>query len=99
MFREIVSASCAVTVMIAVSRIMPSKTSATPKKGSTLALTAAAAPSNAGNKDVSWKTSDASAAAVTQSGRIAAKGKGKAAITCVARDGSGTKAVCTVTVR
>ena len=93
------SASCAVTVTIAVSRITLSKTSATLKKGSTLTLTAAVAPSNAGNKAVLWKTSDASVAAVTQSGRIAAKGKGKAAITCVARDGSGTKAVCTVTVR
>ena len=73
MFRETVSASCAVTVTIAANRITLSKTSATLKKGSTLALTAAAAPSSAGNKDASWKTSDASAAAVTQSGRIAAK--------------------------
>ena len=53
MFREIVSASCAVTVTIAASRITLSKTSATLKKGSTLALTAAAAPSNAENKVVS----------------------------------------------
>ena len=94
-----VQASCKVTVKVPVNKITLSKTSATISKGKTLALTAAVAPSNANNKAVTWKSSDTSVAAVSSTGKVTAKRAGKATITCTAKDESGTKAMCAITVK
>ena len=66
--------------------------------GRTLQLTATVAPSNATNKNVSWKSSNTSVATVSSTGTVMAVGKGTAVITCSARDGSGVKSTCRITV-
>ena len=63
-------------------------------KGSIYQLKASMSPANV---KVSWKTSNAKVVSVS-SGKIKAKGYGKATITCTAQDGSKKKASCTVTV-
>jgi len=64
--------------------------------GSTGALTATVAPSNATNKTVSWSTSDASVATVNN-GVVTAVGSGTATITVSTQDG-GKTATCAVSV-
>ena len=54
-------------------------------------------PSNATNKAVSWKSSDASVASVDNSGKVTAVKAGSATITVTTTDGSKT-ATCSVTV-
>ena len=60
-------------------------------------LRAAVQPDNAANKMVTWSTSDASIATVTD-GVVTAVAPGTAVITATAADGSGASASCTVTV-
>jgi len=55
-------------------------------------------PSNATNKAVSWKSSNTAVTTVDNAGILTAKGVGKATLTCTAKDGSGIKATCTITV-
>ena len=64
--------------------------------GETLTLTATIAPINATDKSVTWTTSDASVATVTD-GVVTAVGAGTATITVTTTDGSKT-ATCAVTV-
>ena len=68
-------------------------------KGSTKKLTATVRPSNATNKKVTWTSSNKKIATVTQSGKVKGIKAGTAKITVKAKDGSGKKAVCTVTVK
>lgn len=56
-------------------------------------------PKNATNKDVKWKSSKKSVATVSKDGTIKAKKKGTTTITCTAKDGSGRKATCEITVK
>ena len=56
-------------------------------------------PQNATNKDVKWKSSKKSVATVSKDGTIKAKKKGTTTITCTAKDGSGRKATCKITVK
>ena len=93
-----VSASCKVTVRIPVSVINLGRSSATLLKGKTLALRAGVGPASANNKTVSWKSSNTSVATVSSTGTVTAVGKGTAVITCSARDGSGVKSTCKITV-
>ena len=65
--------------------------------GGTAWLRAAVQPDNAANKMVTWSTSDASIATVTD-GVVTAVAPGTATITATAADGSGASASCTVTV-
>ena len=65
-------------------------------KGQTQLLTATVLPDNAANKGVSWSTSDASIATVTD-GLVTAVAGGRAAITVTTDDG-GKTADCAVTV-
>lgn len=51
------------------------------------------------NGKVSFSSADKKVATVSSKGVITAVGEGKTVITCKAKDGSGKKAVCTVTVR
>ena len=68
-------------------------------KGSTKKLTATVRPSNATNKKVPWTSSNKKIATVTQTGKVKGIKAGTAKITVKAKDGSGKKAVCTVTVK
>lgn len=55
--------------------------------------------SNAANKVVTWKSSNTKVATVNSRGKVTAKSPGAAKITCTAKDGSGKKATCKITVR
>lgn len=92
------SASCKVTVRIPVSVINLGRSSATLLKGRTLDLRAGVGLASANNKTVSWKSSNTSVATVSPAGTVTATGKGTAVITCSARDGSGVKSTCRITV-
>lgn len=92
------SASCTVTVKQPVTKLTLNKTSLTLMRNKTFALTATAAPSNANNRAVSWKSSNTKAATVDSKGNVKAVAKGTATITAAAKDGSGVKTVCKVTV-
>lgn len=81
------------------SKITLSKTKLTLADGKSAVLKATAAPSSANNKAVTWKSSNTKVAVVTQNGKVTAKGKGTATITCTAKDGSKVKATCSVSVK
>jgi uncharacterized protein YjdB len=56
-------------------------------------------PADAFSKAVKWSTSNNNVATVDQNGLVTVVGKGTCVITCKAKDGSGKKAVCKVTVK
>ena len=62
-------------------------------------LVATVLPENTRDKSVIWTSSDKYVAEVDEEGKVTAVHKGKATITVSAKDGSGVKASCTVTVR
>ena len=72
--------------------------------GETLTLTATVAPDNGTNRMVTWTTSDAAVATVTDTGVVTAVGAGTATITVTATNGTADDtsddktATCTVTV-
>ncbi len=68
-------------------------------EGDTLKLTVTKKPKKLYNSKVSFSSSNEKVATVSPKGLITAKAKGTAVITCKAKDGSGKKAVCTVTVK
>ena len=67
--------------------------------GQTFQLSANVAPSNATDKSVKWSSSNAAVATVSENGLVSAIAVGSAVITCEAKDGSGVKANCSVTVK
>lgn len=67
--------------------------------GDTYGLTAVKKPKKLYNSKVTFSSSNKKVATVSSKGVITAKAKGTAVITCKAKDGSGKKAVCTVTVK
>ena len=90
--------TCKVTVKQPVKSIKLNKTSATLKKGKSLTLKATISPSSANNKAVTWTSSNKKVATVTSKGVVKAVGNGTATITVKAKDGSGKKATCKITV-
>lgn len=66
--------------------------------GKTSAIKAEVSPKNAGNKKVTWTSSNENVATVSATGAVKAIGKGSAVITCTAADGSGVYAQCNVDV-
>ena len=94
-----VFAECKISVRQPVTSLTLNKTSLTVNRGATATLTATVGPSNADNKKVKWTTSNRAVATVTVSGKVKAIKKGTATITATARDGSGKKATCKVTVK
>ena len=94
-----ITATCKVTVKIPVSSVKLNRSTASIYKGKKLTLKATVGPSNANNKAVTWKSSNTKVAVVSAKGVITARGKGAATITCTAKDGSGKKATCKVTVK
>ena len=79
-----------------VSGVTLNKTSIKMNAGESDTLFATVSPSNATNKNVSWKSSNASVATV-DNGKVKAVSAGVATITVTTEDG-GYNAVCTVTV-
>ena len=67
-------------------------------RGGTTTLKATVSPYNASNKTVTWKSSNTKVATVSSTGKVTAKATGTAVITCTAKDGSGKKATCKITV-
>ena len=97
-YRKNKKLTCKVTVKQPVKSIKLNKTSATLKKGSSLTLKAAVAPSSANNKAVTWSSSNKKVATVSSKGVVKTVGNGTATITVKAKDGSGKKATCKITV-
>ena len=93
------SASCRIEVRTPVSGITLNRANATLLKGKTFQLKAAVAPASASNKAVTWKSSNTSVVTVDSTGKLTAKGKGTATVSCTAKDGSKKKATCKVTVK
>jgi uncharacterized protein YjdB len=90
--------TCKITVKTPVTKVKLSKNKATLKKGKSLKLKATVTPSKAYQK-VTWKSSNTKVATVSSSGKVTAKKKGTATITCTAADGSGKKVTCKITVK
>ena len=93
------TATCSITVktkVYPVTSVSLSKSSATLTEGESLSLTATVNPSNATNKNVSWKSSNTSVATVSN-GKVTAVKAGSATITVTTEDGSKT-ATCSITV-
>ena len=65
---------------------------------SSTALKVSITPNNATNKNVTWSSSNTKVATVNSNGKIEARSKGITTITAIAKDGSGKKATCLVTV-
>lgn len=82
-----------------VETITLNETSLHLKSGESVTLYATVLPSDAENKEVQWKSSNESVAAVTQNGRVMAGAGGTSIVTCSATDGSGVKAECVVSVQ
>ncbi len=95
------SASCKVTVtpkVVMVSEITFDMVSMTLEEGDSSTIAAEVAPSTATNKELEWTSSDTSVATVDEDGKVTAIKAGKTTITATAKDGSGVKAECAVTV-
>ena len=93
------TATCQVTVnarVYNVESVSLDKTSITLTEGDSQTLTATVSPSNATNKNVSWKSSNTSVATVSN-GKVTALKAGTATITVTTDDG-GKTATCMVTV-
>lgn len=96
-FYSNISVSYKVTVKQAVTAVSM-ESAVKLNENSTKRLTAKAVPNTASNVRLSFKSSNASVAAVSSNGVITAKSKGSCVITATATDGSGKSAKCRVTV-
>lgn len=93
-------ATCTVEVVpITVKKIALDKTSVSLYPGKTYTLKATVTPTNAANKAITWTSSNSAVATVDSNGKIRAIKAGTATITATAKDGSGKKATCKVTVK
>ena len=90
------TATCEITVVVGVTSVSLDKNEATLEIGGTVNLTATILPENAGNKNVTWVSSDLSVASV-ENGTVTAKAAGTAVISVITEDGK-KEATCTVTV-
>ena len=89
---------CKVTVVQPVTWIYLSQGSLSMEALSTFQLTARVHPEEAYNKEIEWSSSDETVATVDQNGLVTSLKKGTATITVQAKDGSGEKNACTITV-
>lgn len=96
-FYSNISVSYKVTVKQAVTAVSM-ESAVKLNENSTKRLTAKAVPNTASNARLSFKSSNASVAAVSSNGVITAKSKGNCVITATATDGSCKSAKCRVTV-
>ncbi|PEP90924.1 Ig-like domain-containing protein [Bacillus toyonensis] len=94
------SASCTVTIndpVVAVTGVTLDKTTASVEVGKTVQLTATVAPSSATNKAVTYSSSDAARATVTNAGLVTGVAAGEVTITVKTTDAN-KAATCVVTV-
>ena len=91
------TATCEVTVYIAVDGIHLSEESISLPKGNTKTLTYDIYPNNSTNQEVTWASDNPEVATVNQEGKVTAKEAGTAHITVTTNDGSKT-ATCEVKV-
>jgi uncharacterized protein YjdB len=92
------SASCTVTAVKPVSSVTLNQASAKlTSVGQTVTLQAIVLPADASDGSVTWSTTSAAVATVSD-GVVTAKGDGTAIIIATAKDGTGKSASCTVTV-
>lgn len=91
------SATCSVTVVEPVERINLNTSALTLDALDEVQLIAQVYPYYA-TQSVTWSSTDASVASVSENGLVTAHGKGVATITATAQDGSGISRSCTVTV-
>lgn len=92
-------ATLKVVVGTPVTKVSLNKTKITAKVGDTVKLKATVAPKKASVKKLSYTSSNKNIATVNSSGKITCRKAGKVKITATASDGSGKKAVCTLTVQ
>ena len=92
---------CTITVTVGtpVTKVKLNKTKSTMTIGKKQTLKATVTPKKASSKAVVWKSSNKKVATVTSKGVVKAKKAGTATITATAKDGSGKKATCKVTVK
>ena len=90
---------CSVKVRQKVTSVTLNKSKLTITAGKTKTLTATVAPTNANNRRVTWTSGNSKVATVTADGKVTAIKAGTAIITVKAKDGSGKKATCKVTVK
>lgn len=87
------------SVKAATTKVVLNKTAASVVKGKTITLKATVTPSSASSKGVKWSSSNTKVATVSSKGVVRGVAFGTATITAAARDGSGKKATCKVTVK
>ena len=83
---------------IKVTEVKLNYTSASMVVRDTKQLSVTISPSNATDKSVTWSSSNETVAYVDGNGKVTAKAKGEASITCKANDGSGKQDKCYITV-
>ncbi len=88
-----------VTVGTPVTKVKLNKTKANLNVGKSLTLKTILSPKKPSNKGIIWKSSNTKVATVTSKGVVKAKKAGTVKITATAKDGSGKKATCKVTVK
>ena len=96
------TAACVVTVdfdEVLATSIDVAPATATLGVGETAALTAIVQPDDVTNPAVTWTTSNAAVATVTEGGVVTAVAAGTASITATTADGTNLSAACAVTVR
>ncbi len=82
------SASCNVSVYVAVSGVKLAADTVTVPKGEKRILSATVLPENAENTDVTWTSSNESVARVNEVGQVTGRTKGTAKITVTTKDGA-----------
>ena len=87
-----------VTVLQAVTALVPDQEAITLQAGKTAAVKLSVEPAGAASKKVSWSSSDDSIATVSSDGKIRGVSAGQAVITATALDGSGVSVSIAVTV-
>lgn len=92
------TASCKVTVIQYATSLKLTAPGNTLDVGNAMQLRAGFSPANVSSKALTWTSSDTSVATVSASGSVKALRSGTVTITAKAKDGSGVKAQCTITV-
>ena len=88
-----------VTVGTPVTKVKLNKTKANLNVGKSLTLKTILSPKKPSNKGIIWKSSNTKIATITSKGVVKAKKAGTVKITATAKDGSGKKATCKITVK
>ncbi len=92
---------CTITVTVGtpVTKVKLNKTKSTMTVGKKQTLKATVTPKKASSRAVVWKSSNTKIATVSSKGIVKAKKAGTVTITAIAKDGSGKKATCKITVK